>query len=164
MSDLRELDIKLGAGLFSYQWVKTPWNGAIFFTDAGIGAIEGDEILPVAPENWRDLNLFDLPYYSSKLIDAWQIVEHFQRPGMQSEGSGYHWVLKTPFGCNPKRPDKYHAGITPHECSGWNGRPDFLGSGDSMPEAIARCAALWLDTPRGKLPAPEATLRAGRVR
>jgi len=44
-----------------------------------------------------------------------------------------HWYkLTSPFSAG----DVYHAGLTPHETTGWNGRMDYRGDGATLAEAI----------------------------
>ena len=44
-----------------------------------------------------------------------------------------HWYrLSSPF----QPDDGYHAGLTPHGVTGWNGRPDYRGDGQTLEEAI----------------------------
>lgn len=46
---------------------------------------------------------------------------------------GWWCVVKSPFeGGQP-----WHAGFTPLGTTGWNGRPDWKGSGDDAPMAVA---------------------------
>jgi len=50
--------------------------------------------------------------------------------------AGYWLSLKSPF-----RPGlDWHAGFTPHDMTGWNGRPDHEGSSDTAPLAVALAA------------------------
>jgi len=49
---------------------------------------------------------------------------------------GYWLTLKSPF----KPGELWWAGFTPHDCSPWNGRPDFYRSGVTAQEAIHRAA------------------------
>ena len=66
---------------------------------------------------------------SERIVDAWQVVEVMMQ-------RGFHARLKTPF----ESGQPFFAGFTPLGVSGWNGRPDHEGSGDSMPLAICRAA------------------------
>jgi ABA sandwich protein len=70
-----------------------------------------------------------LPRYSTDFSAAWGVVEEMER-------RGFHGVVRTPF--TPE--DGYHAGYTPHGSTGWNGRPDHRGSGETAPLAICRAA------------------------
>lgn len=67
--------------------------------------------------------------YSTDIADAWLVVEAMA-------GRGYWARLTSPF----TRGSAYFAGFTPHDFTGWNGRPDHLGGGDTMPLAICRAA------------------------
>lgn len=49
---------------------------------------------------------------------------------------GFHWIIKTPF-----TPDDYYfSGLTPIGVTGWNGKPDFSASGDSIMDTGCRTA------------------------
>lgn len=63
-------------------------------------------------------------------IDSMQWVQIAE---IQKEANalGYWMLLKSPFEPN----GKWHAGFTPHLCSGWNGVPDYRGSADTALEA-----------------------------
>lgn len=52
---------------------------------------------------------------------------------------GYWCIMKTPF----QPGGAFHAGFTPHNTTGWNGRADHRGSGRALPLAICRAALLW---------------------
>lgn len=71
------------------------------------------------------------PRYSSDIKAAWRVVEKLDE-------HGFHAVVKSPFTAG----EPYHAGFTPHGQTGWNGRPDYAGSGDTMPLAVCRAALL----------------------
>jgi hypothetical protein len=71
----------------------------------------------------------DLPHYSTDIAAAWLVMDEMDR-------RGFHGRLTTPF--EPGQP--YFAGFTPHGMSGWNGRPDHEGSGDTPSLAICRAA------------------------
>lgn len=66
-----------------------------------------------------------LPRYQTDIAAAWELV------GATSDK--YHWVIKTPFELN----EPFFAGLTPLGITGWNGRPDISGDGDTAPEAIS---------------------------
>lgn len=61
-------------------------------------------------------------------IEAMDIFE------MQAEAEklGYWMELKSPFAPG----DRWFAGFTAQNCSGWNGRPDVQGAGHSGQEAV----------------------------
>jgi hypothetical protein len=52
------------------------------------------------------------------------------------EEAGYHWLLKTAFYPG----DACWAGLTPHDCSGFNGVPDVYESGPTLPIAASIAA------------------------
>lgn len=82
---------------------------------------------------WKDQNGDDAAFVddwspTTKMIDAWQIVDKLQ---------GRYWLeLKSPFDTG----DKWFAGFTPRGASGWNGTPDFTATGETAPLAICRAA------------------------
>lgn len=71
------------------------------------------------------------PNYSRDIAAAWLVVRNI-------EHRGYYWKIHTPF----RQGDPHFAGVTPQGITGWNGRPDFEGSGETMPEAICKAALL----------------------
>jgi hypothetical protein len=80
----------------------------------------------------RDAQLSgDLAPYSTDHNAAMQVVAALARRG--------YWLrLQSPFAPG----DPWFAGFTPHETSGWNGRPDFERKGDAAPVAICRASLL----------------------
>jgi hypothetical protein len=65
---------------------------------------------------------------------------------------GYHMQLKSPFLPDSDAAESGHVwfcGFTPHGTSGWNGRPDFLASGETPALAICRAALLVAETWNG---------------
>jgi hypothetical protein len=70
-----------------------------------------------------------LPRYSTDFAAAFEVVEKMGERGF--------WCrMTTPF--YPGAP--YHAGFTPHETTGWNGRPDHEGSAPTLAHAICLAA------------------------
>lgn len=87
---------------------------------------------------WRDDRgywfLDGLPYYSTKIAAAWEVVEELHE-------CGYWLQLRSPFGTGEAN-DGYWAGFTPHLMTGWNG---WLGNwiqAQTAPIAICRAALL----------------------
>ncbi len=68
-----------------------------------------------------------VPLFSEDIGAAWGLVERMV-------ARGFWCQVKTPF--EPAL--VYIAGFTPHGTTGWNGRPDFKGHGDTAAEAICR--------------------------
>lgn len=67
--------------------------------------------------------------YSTDIAAAWAVVERMAE-------LGFHCRIYTPF-----RPGEPHfAGLTPHDCTGWNGRPDHEASGETPAAAICLAA------------------------
>lgn len=55
----------------------------------------------------------------------------------------HHWRLQSPFeagGPTAGPGNTYWAGLTPHGCTGWNGRPDYQAPGETLALAICRAA------------------------
>ncbi len=77
------------------------------------------------------------PRFSRDLAEAWKLVRHVER-------LGFHWRIQTPF--QPGEP--YFAGFTPHGVTGWNGRPDFQGSGPTPEIAICDAFLNWSEAPK----------------
>lgn len=50
----------------------------------------------------------------------------------------FHWQIKSPF--YPNQP--WFAGLTPHNMTGFNGVPDFMGQGSTEMEAVCRVALI----------------------
>ncbi len=71
------------------------------------------------------------PAYSTDIAAAWQVVEKMTER--------YHWRIVSPF--DPRQEDcrLWFAGLTPHSCSGWNGRPDYEEGAETP--ALAICLA-----------------------
>lgn len=71
---------------------------------------------------------YSIPHYSTDIAAAWQVVEKL--------GDKFHCRISTPF--FDGRP--CFAGFTRKGTTGWNGKPDFEASGDTVPAAICRAA------------------------
>lgn len=69
-----------------------------------------------------------VPFYSTSWSDAALVLDELAKT--------HHWRLLSPF--LPGEP--WFAGLTPHGCTGWNGRPDVEASGKTGPEAICKAA------------------------
>lgn len=79
------------------------------------------------------------PYFSSDVLAAWQVVQKMRELGW--------WMrLQSPFESDDST---WNAGFTAHSCTGWNGRPDHSGQGDTAPLAIclASLKALGVELP-----------------
>ena len=74
-----------------------------------------------------------IPHYSTSIADAWLVVETMR-------DLGFWCVVKSPFIPG----ELYHAGFTPHATSGWNGRADHRGSGDTPAFAISNAALAYV--------------------
>lgn len=76
------------------------------------------------------------PFYSTNRGDAWKAVEAFAKLRKM------HASVRTPFETRlrPGHPSYplYWAGFTPMGTTGWNGRDDWRGSGETMPLAVCR--------------------------
>lgn len=77
-----------------------------------------------------------LPHFSTEPAAAWAVVEKL--------GEKFHAVIKTPFYPGAD----FLAGFTPHNATGWNGRPDYMAQAKSAPLAICLAA---LDAVENKL-------------
>jgi hypothetical protein len=74
-------------------------------------------------------------------MDIKQIKDiSYQLAALQSEKKsiipeivGFWWKITSPF---TKENTKWFAGLTPHGVTGWNSRPDYQGSGETLGEAI----------------------------
>jgi len=88
----------------------------------------------------KSQSLQEVPAFSTSIAAAWEIVD-------KASEMGYHARVKSPF----MPGELYWAGFTPHGSTGWNGRPDYEGSGETAALAICR-AALRLAT--ANRPAP----------
>ncbi len=110
----RELDLLVAEKVMS-------WTGPRC-TFVGFGAMLR------APDGHYDVP----PHYSRDIAAAWLVVGHLT--------SRYHWRISSPF--DPKHADcrLWFAGLTPHSCTGWNGRPDLECGGQTAPEAICLVA------------------------
>jgi hypothetical protein len=64
------------------------------------------------------------------MTEEWEIVDRLHR-------QGYWLKLTSPFFPG----DKWNAGFTEHHFTGWNGRPQYKGQGDTPLEAIRDTAA-----------------------
>jgi len=71
-----------------------------------------------------------VPFYSTDLAVAWELIEHMHE-------QGYWCQMRTPFG-KGEESDGYWCGFTPHLTTGFNGVPDDWRCGDLMPQAICR--------------------------
>ena len=100
--------------------VTTNFGGAVFTSDR--------EWLV---DDWLDIEAVRaVANYSTDIAAAWAVVEKI------AEG-GFWLKLTTPF--TPEQP--YWAGFTPHNITGWNGRPDHQ-AGDLSPSRAICLAAL----------------------
>jgi hypothetical protein len=107
---------------------------------AEIGTDHGPPQRDDEPVTWRPARA-----PSEDIADAWDVVEWM--------AGRFHAVVKSPFMAG----EPYHAGFTPLGCTGWNGRPDFAGSGETAPLAICRAALLALAAlPSDQPPLPPA--------
>lgn len=79
-------------------------------------------------ENGDDVLVADDWFPTTNIADAWRIVERLQ--------SEYWLDLKSPFEAG----DQWQAGFTECGATGWNGEPDFRGTGETAPLAICRAA------------------------
>lgn len=103
--------------------------------------IMGDIFGPLSPEEEREalriLAVEDLmrphlpPAYSTDIAAAWRVITEM---GVR----GWWLRLTSPF--NPGR--AWHAGFTPHDTTGWNGRPDHEAAASEP--ALALCLAALL--------------------
>jgi hypothetical protein len=73
-----------------------------------------------------------LPDWTVDIRDTLDLVS-------EVDAAGFHWLLRTPFAPG----EQYWAGFTPHNTSGWNGRPDYYMSGPTLEIAISRAYLLW---------------------
>lgn len=53
----------------------------------------------------------------------------------------YHWLIKSPF----MDGDPWFAGLTLKGVTGWNGVPDYYGSGLTLTEAVMCAVSLIMD-------------------
>jgi hypothetical protein len=84
-----------------------------------------DQKLPV---DWRLIDWY-VPWYSFNPNDAFMVVDSLAAKGF--------WLsVKSPFEAHDL---VWRAGFTPHSTTGWNGRPDHCGEGDTP--ALAICLA-----------------------
>jgi hypothetical protein len=79
-------------------------------------------------ENGDDVLIADDWSPTTNIADAWRIVEKLQ--------SRYWLDLKSPFEAG----EQWQAGFTERGATGWNGKPDFRGAGETAPLAICRAA------------------------
>ncbi len=73
----------------------------------------------------------EVPRYSTDTAAAWLVVAHLTKH--------FHWRISSPFD-PPHGETLWFAGLTPHSCTGWNGRPDLECGGHSAEEAICLVA------------------------
>ena len=74
---------------------------------------------------------YDVPAYSTSIAAA------MGGPVCEMERQGFWLKLTSPFFPG----DDWRAGFTPHDTTGWNGRPDFSGKGKEGDGAEAICRA-----------------------
>ena len=111
-------------GVDSLPWmpgVETPRRGVMTW------------VIPGGPGDYQEL-----PRFSSTWEGMGRVVEAMH-------GRGWWCRITSPF--SAKDGDLWGGGLTPHETTGWNGRPDHTGSGASAPEAVARAALAALRVP-----------------
>lgn len=78
-------------------------------------------------------------------VDYWkpdECIDQAWRLVVKVNSLGYWMRLHTPFSASEEH--YYSAGFTEHGVTGWNGRPDYLKTGKTAPEAILR-AVYYLD-------------------
>lgn len=112
----RELDAEVAERVFGFKVVRDPNDIDLIAQD--------DSFVPTRR----------VPPYSTDIAAAWLVVEKLS--------DRFHCRIKTPFMAG----EKYFAGFTPLGVTGWNGRPDHEGSGDTAPLAI--CLAALATSPR----------------
>lgn len=106
--------------------------------DGGLWNVHPDAVYLLRHANGH-VERVPLPRYSEEIAAAMDVVQHIT-------DAGWYWRLLSPF--TKAGGADWWAGVTPQGRSGWNGRPDLEAHADSWPEAIARCALLWLDRPK----------------
>jgi hypothetical protein len=116
MTDERNIKIEIIAH-HVMRWVRHPANTIHWVNAEDVGKIDY-KVQAIAPE-WQ-------PY--TNIQDAMQIVKKLEEH--------YQIVIKTPF----EKGETYSAGVTPLGTSGWNGRSDTEGHGESLEEAICSLA------------------------
>jgi hypothetical protein len=82
-----------------------------------------------------------LPRFSTDPISAYTVIEYAM--------TKYHWLIKSPF----TKDGHWFVGLTPLGVTGWNGIPDFVGTGDTMMLAVSKAilATLGLDALNNKI-------------
>jgi hypothetical protein len=100
------------------------------------------------PPRTHMIDALPVPYFSRNIHAAWMIVEKLMPV--------YWLTVRTPFEAG----SKYNAGFTRLGATGWNGRADYTGQGESAPEAICR-AALELKKYAPELPPEHISHRLG---
>jgi hypothetical protein len=75
-------------------------------------------------------------YHSVDIAAAWEVVEKMHE-------LGYWAQIRTPFGVESNL-DNW-CGFTPHETTGWNGKPDNWTNAETIPSAICRAALLAVE-------------------
>ena len=115
----RELDAAIEERIYNRVPCKA-WN-------PGPGACDHNPPLGCYPQN------APRPF-SSTIVYAWKVVDKMAE-------LGWHCQIVTPF-----RPgDFYFVGFTPHDRSGWNGKPDHEAYGSTAYEATCRAALAAVD-------------------
>ena len=106
----RKLDGMVAAHVMG--WTVVEWERELVYIANG-----GDRPQPV-------------PGFFCRPVDMLKIVDRMA-------DLGFWWEVKSPF---DPFVSNWFAGFTPHNTSGWNGRPDHQSPGKTMMEATARAA------------------------
>ena len=150
-----ELNSKIATHIFGWEeiagdeiarrgfsvFTRDPVHCLIFLEDPGRGAhlkrmwVSGEEVRGCE-------ECCSLPDWSGELEEAWRVVEHLASHDPANHppdpvATGYWLRLQSPFEADSKT---WNAGFTQHSFTGWSGRPDFQGQGDTAAEAICRAA------------------------
>lgn len=80
------------------------------------------------PRRTHSIDARPVPWFSRSIDAAWMIVEALEKRGLWCQ-------MRTPFD-----DDGYWAGFTPHNTTGWNGKPDHWTQAETMPLAICLAA------------------------
>ncbi len=126
MQASRELDILVATKVLDLPEPEvSPFNGEWIhhfhretYPGSGVFKEDTDKQRPLLP-------------YSTEFAAAWLVVAHLTKH--------YHWRISSPFD-PPHGETLWFAGLTPHGCTGWNGRPDLECGGETGPEAICLVA------------------------
>lgn len=145
----RETDAMVAVELLGWRWMKLPLikNLTAIFPPEKFGRVIFNLNESWTPsdssaerfKDWATSASFEdngkydqcgLPHYSTDIKAAWEIVEKIAET--------HHWEIKSPFYSGYK----WFVGMSPHNCTGWNGRPDFQASAETAQLAICRAALL----------------------